>query len=149
MVGCGSRNARMGPPDLPVRYHNVQYDFDFFLPASWHGYSVVTQQWGKNRGVAENGPMLVLRHPRWTASDPYQDIPVLVFTRGQWDALHHGKLWPSVYAGGVMDEMLHNQKYVLGISSRYNANDSVKGWKEATGIVERNRAANGLLLYPE
>jgi hypothetical protein len=35
----------------------------------------------------------------------------------------------------------HNSKYVFAISSRYNANDSVKGRKETSDIIERNRAA--------
>jgi len=44
--------------------------------------------------------------------------------------------------------LYHNAKYVFAISSRFNADDSVKGWKEATEIVGRNGAANAPHLYP-
>jgi len=45
--------------------------------------------------------------------------------------------------------LYHNAKYVFAISSRFNADDSVKGWKEATDIVERNRPVNAPHLFPE
>lgn len=157
-TGCGSLNVPNHPSDLPLRYHNAQYGLTFFLPSNWQGYSVLTQQWNSERYspaadktvVADHGPMITLRHPQWEASALYQDIPILVFTRSQWDALHQGKIWPSLYAGGVMDEMWHNRRFVFGISSRYNANDSVKDWKEVADVVERNRAANDATrLYSE
>jgi len=87
--------------------------------------------------LTEHGPIIVLRHPQWTASHPYQDIPILVFTLRQWETYHPG----TVGAGGVDEEINHNAKYVFAISSRYNADDSVEGWKETSDVVERNRAA--------
>jgi hypothetical protein len=129
-----------------------------FLPASWRGYSVSIQQLEDEtyspaedkQIIVGHTPMITLRHPRWQASAPYQDIPILVFTRAQWDALHHGKLWPSLFAGGTTDELWHSQEYVFGMSSRYAFDDSVKEWKETADIVERNRAANNMPhLYPE
>jgi len=156
LSGCSTtRNQLSG---LPLRYHNSQYDFTFFLPASWRGYSVSIQQLDDEAySPAEDKqiivgytPMITLRHPQWQVSAPYQDIPILVFTRDQWDALHRGKLWPGYYAGGVMDEMWHNQKYVFALSSRYNAADDVKGWKEVGGIIATNCAAHTEpTLYPE
>ena len=106
---------------------------------------MLIQQW--NGGEAWRGPIIVLRHPQWKADDPRQDIPIMVFTRSQWEACgHDGRFFP--YAGGVIYEMRHNRKYVFGIYSRYNAADSVKGWKEAAGIVEWNRAAGAPHLHP-
>ena len=116
------------------------------------------QQWngetyspaGDETIVVGHGPMITLRHPHWKASAPYQDIPILVFTRAQWDALHQGKLWPALYAGGVIDEIWHSREYVFGMSSRYNAADEVNGWKEVAEIVERNHDANDMpRLYPQ
>jgi hypothetical protein len=145
-VGDGGLKVANQPADLPIVYHNSQYDFTFFLPASWKGYSVLLQQW--NDEAAWHGPIIVLRHPQWKAGDLYQDVPIMVFTRSQWDALHSGKFFP--YAGGVISEMCHNRKYVFGIYSRYNSDDSVKGWKEAEKIVDRNYATNARPhLYPE
>jgi hypothetical protein len=145
VAGCCAPNSSKRLHDLPLCYHNSQYDFTFSLPASWRGYGVVIQQWAVQRYldisdrlvVTERGPILVLRHPKWTASDPCQDIPILVFTRRQWETHHPG----NVGAGGVDEEINHNAKYVFAISSRYNADDSVKGWKETSDVVKRNRDA--------
>ena len=94
--------------------------------------------------------MITLRHPQWQADAPYQDIPILVFTRAQWDELHQGRLWPSIFAGGVMYELWHNQKYVFAISSRYNWEEDAKGWKEADDIIQTNCSVHTEPhLYPE
>jgi len=154
--GCGALHISSQPSGLPLRYHQTQYGLTFFLPASWQGYSVLIQQWNAplysadNQRVAgtERGPIIVFRNAQWKKDGPYQDIPIMVFTRSRWDALHSGKFFP--YAGGVMGEMCHNHQYVFGIYSRYNADDSVKGWKEADDILQRNCALYTTPpLYPE
>ncbi len=154
-VSCADREQTHGPvkADLPVLYRNAQLDFTFCLPARWRGYSVLIQQWqgqtyvpaADQIVVVENGPMIVLRHPQWKADDACQDIPILVFTRRQWEAMHEGKF--SVGAGGLWEEIMHNSKYAFAVSSRFNLDDGLKGWKEATDAVKRNRAANAPPLY--
>lgn len=142
---------------MPIRYHNPEYHLTFLLPASWQGYSASVQQWdGQTYSpatdktiVVGHGPMITLRHPQWQSSAPFQDIPIVVFTRDQWDALHHGKFWPSLFAGGTIDEIWHNGDYVFAMSSRYNWGE-LEGSKEVAGIVEENCAANKMRhLYPE
>lgn len=153
--GCGGVNVSDHPSDAPLVYRNPQYDFTFSLPAGWRGYSVLRQQWDgvsyspakDTTAVIAHGTIIVLRHPQWQADDPWQDIPIMVFTRGQWEADKQGRF--SIGAGGFDEEIGHNRKYVFGISSRFNAADSVKGWREATDIVDRNRAANAPHLHPE
>ena len=72
----GSSNSPNAPSGLPVIYHNSEYDFTFFLPASWRGYSVLVQQWdavdGSQSKVTDHGPVIVLRHPKrnQTANGP-------------------------------------------------------------------------------
>jgi len=45
--------------------------------------------------------------------------------------------------------MWHNRKYVFAISSRYNAADEVKGWREAADIIATNCASHPEpTLYP-
>ena len=154
-AGCGGLKVPNRPSGAPVLYHNAQYGFTFFLPASWQGYSVLVQRWEGTTYLAtmdkvvvtEHGPLIVLRHPRWKNSDRYQDVPILVFSRSQWEADRQGRF--SIGAGGYDAEIGHNPEYVFAVSSRFNADDSVKGWKEATDIVERNRAANGPHLDPQ
>lgn len=157
-TGCRSIVVSSRPSGMPVRYHDARYGFTFFLPASWQGYSVTVQQLEDEKYssvedrqvIVGRTPMITLRYPQWEAGAPYQDIPILVFTRAQWDALHRGELWPSVLAGGVMYELWHNQGFVFAISSRYNADDAVRGWKEVAEIIEQNRTANKMPnLYSE
>ena len=157
-TGCGTTKMTSQPSGLPPRYHNAQYGLTFFLPVSWRGYSVSVEQLEDTtysaaedkQIVVGHTPMITLRHPQWQTNELYQDIPILVFSRAQWDALHHGELWPSFYAGGVMDEMWHSPKYVFAMSSRYNANDEVNGWKQVTRIVDQNHEAKTMhRLYPE
>ncbi|HZI31440.1 MAG TPA: hypothetical protein VFF11_03805 [Candidatus Binatia bacterium] len=154
LLGCST----IQPSKEPVLYHNAKYDFTFSLPSDWRDYSVSIQQLeDENYSPAEDKqivvghtPMITLRHPQWRADAPYQDIPILIFTRAQWDSLHRGQLWPSIFAGGMMDELWHNQKYVFAMSSRYNAADVMRGWDEVEDIVRQNCASHKMMhLYPE
>ena len=128
--------------------HNAKYEFAFYLPASWQGYSVLTGQWnGQTYSPAtdkseetEHGPLLVLRNPQWKVGDPQQDIPVLVFTRSQWKRGRAGEF--TIFAGGVQSEISHNGNYVFAIHSRFNWDQSVKGAREAEDIVIQNQNAN-------
>ncbi len=71
----------------------------------------------------------------------------MVFTRRQWESVHEGEFFP--YAGGVISELWHSPYYVFGIYSRYNFDDSVKGWGEAEEIIHRNRPVNSPHVYPD
>lgn len=139
-----------------ITYRNNAYGLTFRLPPSWNNYTVVTNHWQgfsyipakDTTEVTVRGPTIILRHPKWSATEPYQDIPIMVFTRSQWDADKHGKL--SIGAGGFDEELWHNRKYVFALSSRYNAADDVKAWKEVEQIIQQNRVIHhGPLLYPE
>jgi hypothetical protein len=145
LLGCSTTQNH--PAGLPLRYHNAPYDFTFYLPASWKGYSVLTQQWESTIESAdyqkqigtERGPLIILRHPQWKASEPYLDFSIHVFTRNQWELEIKGRI--AVDAGGLENEIAHNAKYVFAISSRFDW-DELKGFKEAGRIVEQNQAAN-------
>ncbi len=158
LTGCSTTPGSVHPAGLPVRFRDERYGLTFYLPAAWRGYSVSVQQLdderyspgGATQIVVGNTSMSVLRHPQWQPNAPYQDIPILVFTRDQWDAFHHGELWPSLFAGGTIDELWHNGRFVFAMWSRYNAADEVRGWREVAAVVEQNRAAHGVTrLYPQ
>jgi hypothetical protein len=137
------------PYGLPLCYHNAQYGFTFYLPAGWQGYTVLMDAWegetnlpGKNIAVMlACGPRIVFRNPKWKTDNLCQDIPIYIFTRQQWDDKNDGKYYAEG-AGGVIYELWHNDKYVFCIHSRYNADDSMNGWKEAQDIVNQNCAAH-------
>jgi hypothetical protein len=154
LSGCESDNVPKRSAELPVRYHNAKYGLTFALPAGWRGYSLVMQEWvgrqsdNKTGEIirTERGPEIVLRHPKWTASNPRQDIPIRVFTRAQWEDVHQEIVW--IDAGGTTDEICHNRNYVFGVHGRFNWGEAT-GWEETSKIVDQNRAANGPRLYPE
>src|SRR5690348_9087663 len=91
-------NAPNHPSALPLCYHNKEYGLTFFLPANWQGYSVLVQQWEgisylparDTTALIAHGPMIVLRHPQRKGDDPYQDIPIMVFTLNQWESDKQG-----------------------------------------------------------
>lgn len=156
MAGCVNIAETSRPPGLPVRYSHKEFGLTIFLPVTWQGYSVAIQQWRgmsylpdqDRTGTTAEGPMIVLRHPRVQSGERWQDMPIMVFTHPQWAADKQGRF--ATGAGGFDQELWHNSKYVFALSSRYNADDSVNGWKEVAEILVRNQAANAVPpLYPE
>ena len=141
---------------MPLRYHDTKTGFTFYLPDSWRGYSVLHKQWQGKTYLAANdttvtvthGPVIVLRHPQWTASEPHQDITFLIYTRSQWDEEHQGKFSCTYYAGGTMVEIWHNRKYVFTMST-HDSKAELIGWREVSEIVSQNLDAQRPRLYPE
>lgn len=116
-------------PATSTEYRNAQYGFSFSLPLSWEGYSIVTEQWEgffpnntnePNQGDAPGyGPEILIRHPEWTASNPRQDIPIMVFTPAEWDLVQQGKL--TIGAAPIPpSELGRNTTYVFALPARYN-----------------------------
>ena len=109
-----------------IMYDNVQYGFTFSLPPSWQGYSIVTSTWngtaidGPSAGkVVESGPVIMIRHPGWTAENPRQDIPIMVLTLSQWDGLQAMEF--NVGAAPIGPTKLgENSKFVFALPARYN-----------------------------
>jgi hypothetical protein len=155
LIGCST--VQNHPAGLPIRYHNSKFDLTFYLPASWRGYSVLTEHWDggtysseKDMDIAlARGLIVVLRNPLWKTNDLYQDIPIYVFTRRQWDDMHLGK-YDAAGAGGLIYELWHNDKYVFGIHSRAFWEEELKDTREAENIVDQNCALHTAPhLYPE
>jgi hypothetical protein len=155
-IACGCLNPPSHPAGLGVRYHDTQSGFTFYLPATWRGYSVLNKQWEGQTYLPANdttvtvahGPVIVLRHPRWTISEPRQDITFLVYTHTQWDEEHQGKCSCTYYAGGTMLEMWHNHTYVFAMST-HDSKAELNGWREVNEIVSQNVRANAPRLYAE
>ncbi|MEA4891200.1 MAG: hypothetical protein VB085_01370 [Peptococcaceae bacterium] len=126
----------------PVVYENTEYGFRFSLPETWEGYTVVEEQWEGISGteVAESGPRLLIRHPDWTRDDPRQDIPLMIFTPGQWSALQNEEF--SVGAAPIGPSKLgSNSQYVFALPARYN-------FAFPTGFEEVEEIINGHPLWP-
>jgi hypothetical protein len=123
-----------------IEYRNSQYGFYVSLPSTWKGYSAIQQQWtgytnGPNGQVAsEHGPEILIRHPAWTTKDPRQDIPVMVFTLAQWNAVQQEKFYISAAPIGP-SELGRNSTYVFGLPPRYNY-AYITGWEEVDKILQ-------------
>jgi hypothetical protein len=105
--------------EAAVGYTNRQYGFRFNLPADWNGYRVLAQRWDgttqEEPRRKEYGPRIVLRDPRWTKAQPRQDIPIMIFTLGQWKqdlVVSAAPIGPS--------ELGRNSRYVFALPPRYN-----------------------------
>lgn len=106
-----------------VVYQDTQYGFAFSLPDSWKGYTIVTNTWKgqaiEDARTIETGPMFLIRHPKWTRSNPRQDIPIMIFTVAQWNSLQQENF--HIGAAPIEpSELGRNSKYVFALPARYN-----------------------------
>lgn len=104
-------------------YTNDQYGFRFSLPDTWQGFSVITDTWAGfppgDEAASETGPLISIRHPLWTEDTPRQDIPIMIFTLEQWDALQAGDFHIGAAPIGP-SELARNDTYVFALPARYN-----------------------------
>jgi hypothetical protein len=130
-----------------ITYKNTKYGFDFLLPGSWTGYTIVSEKWeglpaGDSSGEKdiETGPMLSIRHPLWTQEKPRQDIPIMIFTLEQWNMLQQDKF--HIGAAPINpSELGRNSGYVFALPARYNY-AFPEGYEEVENIL------NGKPLHP-
>lgn len=114
------------------------------LPDSWRGYRVESSTWEglKNEPdsgdvVVESGPMITIYHPDSTPENPRQDIPILVMTLLQWDAMM-AQDWHIGAAPIAPIELGRNSEYVFALPARYNY-AFLEGWEEVEEII-RNQS---------
>jgi hypothetical protein len=131
------------PPAAPatIVYSNTQYGFCFVLPASWKGLTIVTERWAGDdfsSGQTVHGPLLRIRHPKWTAEQPYQDIPIMVFTPAQWELVEKADM--SVSAAPIGPAKLgQNSHYVFALPPRWTGFTDDLGWRDLEAWMEQNR----------
>ena len=140
-VTTSATETETAPPQeqQQIIYTNTQYGFSFTLPLSWKGYKIIESTWEANpqEGViAEQGPLISIRNPKWTSENPYQDIPIMIFTLAQWDSLQQGKFLVSA-APINPSELGRNTKYVFALPARYNYVFPT-GLQEVAKILEGN-----------
>jgi len=123
-----------------LAYSSNEYGFTVSLPESWQGYSVASSTWeGDTSGSASgeskltSGPIILIRHPLWTAAHPRQDIPVMVFTIPQWNELQADKYHIGAAPIGPT-ELGSNSTYVFALPARYNY-AYLPGYEEVDQIV--------------
>jgi hypothetical protein len=121
-----------------IEYRNTKYGFCFSLPASWKGYSILSDQWeGDTPPGAQNfihGPELRIRHPKWTKENPYEDIPIMVFTHAEWKLVTEEKLVVSAAPFGP-GEVGSNARYVFALPPRFDY-DYLTGYQEVESLIQ-------------
>lgn len=125
-------------------YVNKKYGFRFVLPESWKGYSILVAQWDGSTldkpTKSLTGPAITIRHPSWTKTNPYQDIPLMVFTHAQWKYVEEGNLSVSAAPFGP-DEIGRNSRYVFALPPRFDYSN----W---TGTAEVDQLLRNHPLQP-
>ena len=129
-----------------VIYTNKTFRFRFTLPQRWKGYSISTSEWGGGDGVAvesgkdvpplQKGPLISIGDPRSTEKNPRQNIPIMVFTKAQWQLIEENKLIVSS-APIPPSELGRNKKYVFALPARYNY-ALIDGWQEVDEIIQNH-----------
>jgi len=123
-----------------LHYHSDDYGFDFILPDTWEGYSVITDSWtGTYSNEAtpnEIGLILSIRYPTWTEESPRQDIPIMIFTYTQWDKLmmNHFSLVDALDKPTMLGM---NDSYVFALPYGYN-DAQLPGYYEVSDILAEN-----------
>jgi hypothetical protein len=134
LAGCAGGNG--------VTYRNAALGFEIDLPQDWEGFTIIEATWegdalaGKDVDwLDRSGQEILLRHPNATQASPMQDIPVLVFTLAQWDAMT--KLDADFHIGAAPinpAELGRNNVYVFGLPARYNFGE-LPGREEVDQII--------------
>jgi hypothetical protein len=120
-------------------YRNEEYGFEMKLPAFWTGYSVLSESWeghtidGKNTEF--HGPKIVIRNPNWSGNQPWQDIPILVFTKEEWQLIEEENLNISAAPIGPI-ELGWTQQYVFALPPRWIGFTDNLGQDEAQEIAK-------------
>lgn len=122
-----------------ITYKNTDYGFNFTLPLSWQGYSIIKEEWQGNMltdKTAQSGPKIIIRNPKWTTSAPYEDLPILVFTISQWNSYQAEDF--AVSAAPIMaSELGRNNLYVFALPPRWDFDYSLN-FVEAQNIIASN-----------
>jgi hypothetical protein len=129
-----------GQATSDVKYQNTELGFSVSLPSSWEGFSIQTSNWegywidDSDDNEALLGPMISIVHPKSTAQQPWQDIPIMVFTIEQWDQLQREEFAVSAAPFGP-GELGRNNHYVFAFPPRYNY-AYLEGWEEVEQILQ-------------
>ena len=132
--------------DTQDRYVNGEYGFEVNLPDLWRGYSVLDNSWtgwkidGSAGSVGDyGGPLIVLRNPKWTVQQLWQDIPIMVISPKIWNLIQEEKV--SVSAAPIPPEKIgENSRYVFATPPRWYGFTDDLGWQEAVNIVKTFKA---------
>jgi len=143
-----SQNTPPAPIPTLVVYKNPQYGFCFPLPADWKGYNIISETWSGtvldtqdghvlDTHKKESGPQLLIRNPKWTKDDPWQDIPIMIFTPSQWKLAEAGNLAVSAAPIGPA-KLGENKNYIFALPPRWIGFTDAEGQDELMTLIYQN-----------
>ena len=147
----GSSVGRTGPncdfATCPIsvndwkNYINNEYGFSINFPDSWKGYSVVKSTWTghliNNYATTYTGVEIIIKNPQTTASQTWQDIPIMVFTPDVWVMVSGNNPTVAVSAAPIgPGEIGENKNFVFATPPRWYGFTDNQGWQEAVDIVK-------------
>lgn len=132
-----------------INYLNTKYGFSFSLPESWKGYKIISSEWRalpvdnpQDEKSAITGPMISIRHPKWTIKDQRQDIPIMIISIKQWNLIEQDKYHIGAAPIGPQ-ELSRNDRYVFALPARYDF-AYPKGYEEVENIIN-NKSIHPIL----
>jgi len=147
----GSVVGRTGPkcefascPNIIV-YKNTEFGFELAFPLTWKGYSVEIQTWqgwkidgsGTGKVGDYSGPLVFIKNPQTTASQRWQDIPIMVFTPEVWAMVSGNNPTVAVSAAPIGPAKIgENAKYIFATPPRWYGFTDAIGFEEAVNIVK-------------
>ena len=136
-----AQTPRPAAPQATIVYHNAAYGFCFSVPESWKGYTIVSEQWRGtilSSGQVVHGPQLLIRNPKWTEENQYQDIFIMIFTPAQWQQVENVDMSVSAAPIGP-SELGHNSRYVFALPPRWIGFTDDLGQQELETWMRQNR----------
>ena len=124
-------------------YRNEEYGFEIILLESWKGYKVFKESWNgttlDGNSVKYEGPKIVIRNPKWSEYEIWQDVPVLVFTKDEWQLIEANNL--GIFVAPIAPSKLgENNKYVFALPPRWIGFADALGQDEVQKTVETFKA---------
>ncbi|MBI2098689.1 MAG: hypothetical protein HYT49_03540 [Candidatus Wildermuthbacteria bacterium] len=131
-------------------YRNEEYGFELVLSGSWEGYTIIPEFWSgqtlDGRSTEFQGSKVVIRSPNWSVAQPWQDIPVLVFTKQEWQLIEAANL--NISAAPIGPQKLgENQQYVFALPPRWVGFTDALGQDEAEEIVKTFKAIDSIAVW--
>ena len=120
-------------------YRNNELGFEIVLPGSWKDYSIVKKSWDGT--VIDSGERkysgleIVIKNPKTTSQQLWQDIPIMVFTHDVWNLVSEEKVAVSAAPIGPA-KIGDNAKYVFATPPRWYGFTDAIGYEEAVEIVK-------------
>ncbi len=134
------------PLSIGIVYKNSEFGFEITLPATWQGYTMVKQNWQgtaiDGSGKTYSGDIVVIKNPKTTSQQAYQDIPIMVFTTDMWKLVGDEKTATVAVSAAPIGpaKIGENLKYVFATPPRWYGFADAIDWQEAVDAVKTFKA---------